>query len=223
MGDPFSEFQGKMKKGKRDLAEWSKATYGNIFEKLATLEDMIRVKEIQLEINPTQINRSKLSKVEAELRKYLHIEEEYWRQKAGMKWFRDGDRNTKFFHSFVKGRRKKLHIGEIYTNAGEVVKTNEQIGAAAVDFFRDQFKETDVMSCSEMLNNIPELVIQEQNEEMIRIPSSEEVKAVVNELNGDSTSGPNGFSGTFFQESWEIIGGGYYKNGWGLFLWSELA
>ncbi|KAH0693029.1 hypothetical protein KY290_021200 [Solanum tuberosum] len=85
VGDPFSEYHAKMKRVKKALTEWSKKTYGNIFEKMATLEDLVRVKEIQLEISPTKGNRCELSKTEAELRKYLNIEEEYWRQKAGMK------------------------------------------------------------------------------------------------------------------------------------------
>lgn len=45
----------------------------------ATLEDIVRAKEIQLEIDPTEENMSLLKKVEANLKKYLHIEEEYWK------------------------------------------------------------------------------------------------------------------------------------------------
>lgn len=49
------------------------------------MEDEIRVKECQLEINPNAENRAELNKVEAELKKYHHIEDEYWRQKAEIK------------------------------------------------------------------------------------------------------------------------------------------
>uniref|UniRef100_A0A0V0IHV1 Putative ovule protein n=1 Tax=Solanum chacoense TaxID=4108 RepID=A0A0V0IHV1_SOLCH len=109
-GSPFAIVQTKMKRLKTELTKWSKSTFGNIFQQIATLEDMIRVNETQLEMSPTEANRATLSKANAELKRYLKIEEEYWRQKAGMKWFQDGDRNTKFFHSYVKGRRRKLHI-----------------------------------------------------------------------------------------------------------------
>ena len=51
-----------------------------------------------------------------------------------------------------------------------------------------------------MLDNIPCLIIQEHNDEISRVPTSEEVKIVVNELNGDRTSGQDGFSGTFLEE-----------------------
>lgn len=66
-----------MKKVKNALAVWSKATYSNIFEKIATLEDTIKNKEVQLEISQSQTNRSELSKAEVELRSYLHIEKTY--------------------------------------------------------------------------------------------------------------------------------------------------
>lgn len=62
--------------------------FGDIFQRIATLEDLIKAKEVQLELHPTSINRSELSKAEAELRKYLVVEKEYWRQQAGMRWFR---------------------------------------------------------------------------------------------------------------------------------------
>lgn len=93
--------------------QWSKETYGDFFKKIATMEDLIRVKEIQLEINPSKENREELRREEAELRKLQNIEEEYWKQKAGMQWFKDGDKNSKFFHAYVKGRRKRLELQKI--------------------------------------------------------------------------------------------------------------
>lgn len=38
------------------------------------------------------------------------------------------------------------------------------------------------------------------------MPSKEEVRKVVFALSGDSTSGPDGFSGLFVQSFWENIG-----------------
>ncbi|KAH0666246.1 hypothetical protein KY285_027452 [Solanum tuberosum] len=96
-GSPFFIVHSKLKRTKTTLSKWSKETFGNIFQKIATMEDVVKTKEVQLEISPTIENRSSLNKAEAELKRYLHIEEEYWKQKAGMKWFIDGDKNTKFF------------------------------------------------------------------------------------------------------------------------------
>lgn len=61
-------------------------------------------------INPSEENRSDLNKAEAELKIYLHIEDEYWRQKAGMKWFTDRDKNMKFFHAYVNGKKEGYRL-----------------------------------------------------------------------------------------------------------------
>lgn len=46
------------------------------------MEDFIRVRETQCEIIPSTDNRAKLHKVVTELKRWLKIEEEIWKQKA---------------------------------------------------------------------------------------------------------------------------------------------
>lgn len=55
----------------------SREEFGNIFIKKAMLEDIIQVKEAQLEIDPKLENRAQLSKAEAELKRYIKMEEEF--------------------------------------------------------------------------------------------------------------------------------------------------
>ncbi|XP_075084813.1 uncharacterized protein LOC142168055 [Nicotiana tabacum] len=97
--NPFILFNYKLKKLKKKLPTWSKATYGDIFQKIASLEKVVMVHKAQFEEHPTQLNRERLRKVHAELIRYLALEEEFWKQKSGMQWFKDSDRNTKFFHA----------------------------------------------------------------------------------------------------------------------------
>ncbi|XP_075076870.1 uncharacterized protein LOC142163479 [Nicotiana tabacum] len=108
--NPFTLFNHKMKRVKKELSIWSKSTYGDIFKKISSLEEVVKVHEAQFEINPTRANRERLCKVQAELIKFLALEEQFWKQKAGMTWFNDGDRNTKFFPAQVNGRRKRLQL-----------------------------------------------------------------------------------------------------------------
>lgn len=96
-------FHQKLKNLKVGLAKWSKDIYGNILQKIPTLEEIIQAQAIQFEGKPTQVNRTNLHKSQADLANYLHLEEEYWRQKSGMKWFTDGERNTNSFIPMFKG------------------------------------------------------------------------------------------------------------------------
>lgn len=133
--NPYVLFNHKLKKVKKALSGWSKSTYGDIFQKIASLEEVVIVHEAEFEANPTKQNRQRLQKVQAELIRYLALEEKYWKQKSGMSWFKDGDRNTKFFHVQVRGRRKKLQLSRIQNSQGMWIEEEEEIAAEAIQFF----------------------------------------------------------------------------------------
>nr|XP_009619303.2 uncharacterized protein LOC104111332 [Nicotiana tomentosiformis] len=95
------------------LTKGSKVTFGDIFKQLAILENIVKVKEMLFEEEPTIANRIVFQQAQAELKKYLSIKEQYWKQKVGMTWFAEGDRNTSFFHNHVNGKRKKLQLKRI--------------------------------------------------------------------------------------------------------------
>ncbi|KAH0778495.1 hypothetical protein KY290_004922 [Solanum tuberosum] len=61
-GNPFTVIHSKMKRIKSVLTQWSRRTFGHIFQRIATLEDTIKVMEIQMEITPTAENRALLHK-----------------------------------------------------------------------------------------------------------------------------------------------------------------
>ncbi|XP_070032022.1 uncharacterized protein [Nicotiana tomentosiformis] len=64
-----------LKKVKKALLIWSKDTYGNIFQNIASLEEVVLVHEVQFELNHSFQNRERLMKVQAEFIKYLALEE----------------------------------------------------------------------------------------------------------------------------------------------------
>ncbi|XP_047252266.1 uncharacterized protein LOC124887126 [Capsicum annuum] len=89
-GNLFIMFHHKPKKTKKALTQWSKERFGNIFQEIATLEDFIKVLEVQFERNPSRENRTKLFKAQAELNMQLRREEDFWKQKSGFEWLRMG-------------------------------------------------------------------------------------------------------------------------------------
>lgn len=78
---PFILFNHKLKKLKKALTIWSRSTYGDIFQKITSLEEVFGVHEAQFEINPTLQNRERLQKVHAELLRYLALDVQFWKQK----------------------------------------------------------------------------------------------------------------------------------------------
>nr|XP_016475204.1 PREDICTED: uncharacterized protein LOC107796895 [Nicotiana tabacum] len=203
--NPFCIFNFKLKKLKKELSTWSRATYGDIFQKIASLEEVVLVHERHFQVNPTQMNRQRLQQVQAEMIKYLALEEEFWRQKAGMLWFKYGDRNTKFFHTQVNGRRKRLKLSSNQNSLGNWIEEDHLIAEEAISFYKDQFAESAVPNDFDILNHVPSMVDSDQHERLMALPSNEELKRAVMRLNGDSADGPDGFTGAFYQTCWEII------------------
>ncbi|XP_075100762.1 uncharacterized protein LOC142176621 [Nicotiana tabacum] len=137
----------------------SKLTYRDIFKQLAIREDVVRIKEMLFEDDTSLENRIVLQQAQAELKKYLSIEEQYWKQKADQ----------------------------------------DKLSEAVVDFFQKQFTKEGDPTSFDLLNNVPTMVTREQNLELCRLPTMEKIKAVVFALSSESASGPDGYSGLFFQ------------------------
>ncbi|XP_059310014.1 uncharacterized protein LOC132061173 [Lycium ferocissimum] len=113
-------------------------------------------------------------------------------------WFSEGDRNTRFFHNLVNGRRIRLQVNRIQISDGEWIEDKEQLAAKAINFFQQQFSQEDEALDFGMLKRIPQMVSSESNDLLCALPSPEEVKNVIFELKGESACGPDGLSGTFF-------------------------
>nr|XP_009608433.1 uncharacterized protein LOC104102441 [Nicotiana tomentosiformis] len=123
-----------------------------------------------------------------------------------MTWFNDGDRNTKFFHAHVNRKRKRLQLKRIQNSDGDWIEDKEAVADEAVKFFQAQFHEDIVPSEFGIIDHVPHMVDMEQNQELLRQPTREEVKQAVYGLNGDNARGPDGFNGSFFHSCWDIVG-----------------
>lgn len=78
-----------------------------------------------------------------------------------------------------------------------MITTNKNIMEETVSFFANHFMEEHCFEDFLMLENIPHLITMEENEVLIALPTRKEVKEVVFELNGDSSSRIDGFLDIF--------------------------
>ncbi|XP_070004894.1 uncharacterized protein [Nicotiana sylvestris] len=152
---PFILFNHKMKKLKKALSTWSKASLGDIFQRIASLEEVVKVHETQFKLNQTVQNRERIQRVQADLIRVWPLEEEFWKQKAGMAWFKDGDRNTKLFHAHVNDKRRKLQLKRIQDMNVNLLVDLSAIADEAVLFFQQQFHESTIPTDFRILDHIP--------------------------------------------------------------------
>lgn len=68
--------------------------------------------------NQSYTNRCFLHKINAKYIKFLKLEDTILTQKTQLYWFKEGDNNSKYFNSVIKGRRRKLFIHKVVNENG---------------------------------------------------------------------------------------------------------
>ncbi|XP_055806976.1 uncharacterized protein LOC129875754 [Solanum dulcamara] len=179
--------------------------FGDIFSKVKEYEDLVKSAEDNRIAYNNDENRTKLHALNAEYIKFLKLEENILKKKTQLYWFKDEDANTKYFHALIRGRRRRLFIHKFINEEGDWIQGNESIARAAYDHFQKIFT-TEVSPIPEnILNYIPRMVTDVQNDSLQAMPSLKELKHGVFSMNTNSASGPDGMNGKIFQAFWEII------------------
>ncbi|XP_026459855.1 uncharacterized protein LOC113360571 [Papaver somniferum] len=204
-GDPAFTFMQKMKELKRILNDWNWKVFGNVQVKLKEAEEKVLEAMQVFDNNPfDSVELDELVKAQNE-----HASKEVqlntlMRQKSRIKWIKEGAANTNFFHTNLKIRNLRNLISELEVNDGNVISDQSQIVDALIQHFQ-KIEEQSVNIKEELLEVVPQLITEEDQKILDVIPSTEEIKAIVFDMDPESTPGPDGFSGIFYRSCWEII------------------
>lgn len=205
-GTVFHTFAAKLKRLRATLIAWNKGRFGNVFKKVENAEKLLSEAERRVEDDQSSQALECLHNAKIALNQALHYEEQFWRQRAKVKWLVEGDKSTKFFHAVATVKRKRSKIFGIKDMNGNWVSEQTEIAAAGVDFFKAQFsmehQNFDFLLITEL---VPEMIIDAQKEAVIGVPGGDEIKEAVFSINADGAAGPDGFNGHFYRQCWDII------------------
>lgn len=204
-GSPMWRFHLKLKNTCKCLSHWSKNTIGNIFHHVKDLETKVAELESSMINDSSEVNRTALNQANALLIRAYKKEESFWRQKSGVKWYVEGEVNSKFFHSVVNGRKKRLSLKKLRRDDGNWIEGDEEIAREAVSSFQKQFTKDSSDVDLSILSCIPKLVSDEDNKMLTNQPTLDEIKDIVFSMDPQSSPDPDGISGKFYQSCWDII------------------
>ncbi|XP_059071122.1 uncharacterized protein LOC131863796 [Cryptomeria japonica] len=155
----------------------SREVFGNIFDEKRRLESELGALNAKVMADGMDEVDSLTEKdLLSRYGEFLQSEEIYWKQKSWVNWLREGDINTKLFHSSVKARRSLNRILSLRLEDSSIIEDPDSI------------------------------VSREDNSMLEEPVSLKEVKVVVFGLGGEKAPGLDGFQAFFFQSFWEVLG-----------------
>ncbi|GKB77096.1 RNA-directed DNA polymerase, eukaryota, reverse transcriptase zinc-binding domain protein [Tanacetum coccineum] len=120
-------------------------------------------------------------------------------QKAMIKWMKDRDKNTAFFHKVVKGRKHRSRIESICDETGKRFYSEdvpEQFVKHFQQFLRTESRVQPMVDCDQIffkkLNDVEAF-------DMIKDVTNEEIKTSMFDIDNDKAHGSDGFTSCFLK------------------------
>ncbi|RVW12452.1 LINE-1 retrotransposable element ORF2 protein [Vitis vinifera] len=199
------KFMRKLQFVKAKLKDWNKNTFGMLKERKKTISDEIaNIDAIEQEGALSSDLAAQRVIRKGELEELILREEIHWKQKAKIKWVKEGDCNSKLFHKVANGRRNKNFIKILENERGLVLDSSESITEEILLYFKKLY------SCptreSWRVEGIDWSPISEESAFRLDFPFAEaEIFNAIFQLDRDKAPGPDGFTIAVFQDCWDVI------------------
>lgn len=118
----------------RGIMNWKNYSDLNSRDKFTRLKATL-----QVEVSKRYPSNELMSRLKQELAEALREEDSFWRQKCREEWLKAGDRNTKYFHNCIKGRRVQNRILMLLDDMGREHFSEGGKGNLVVEFYRVLF------------------------------------------------------------------------------------
>ncbi|KAF7839228.1 ribonuclease H [Senna tora] len=204
--DQNQSFKDRLEQLQTSLKTWNKEVFGDITKRKRRLLNRLEGIQISLDrkYNPFLDNLGR--RLAKELESVLDQEEALWFQKARCQWIRDGDRNTRYYHTKTISHRRRNKILMLKNNSGDWIEDLEEIKRTIVSFYKELFKEDlEQRSISFPVFGWPSIETHEW--ESINSPfCPEEIKNVVFNIGGSKALESDGFPASFYHQNWDTVG-----------------
>ncbi|XP_030540728.2 uncharacterized protein LOC115748390 [Rhodamnia argentea] len=163
-----------------------------------------------LERDPT--NRSLVDRELEHLRAFSELrlrEESFYKRKSRIRWLKEGDHNTRYFHHFVNKRHHRNRILSVLDSTGVVLTEPNLVREHIVGHFQQLLNGDSTSTCtgiSDIRGYIGRTLDDDQINSLSRHVTDEEIRCTFSSLARGKAPGPDGFNVEFFTTSWETVG-----------------
>ena len=195
-----SSFNIRAEHCRQAILDWKTHFWSNSARRIRSLR-----KALQVQNESPSPCFSRIRHLKSELAIAFREEEIYWRQRSTEKWLHDGDKNTGVFHACVNSTRSTNTLHSLIDNSGVDQFSEKEKGEVAVQFFTDLFKSSVPPDLMNLLGHFHPRVSSTMNADLCRLVSIAEIREAAFSISGDNAPGPDGLTGFFFQQFWDLV------------------
>lgn len=201
--DPIMQFKKIAKDSLIQLQLWSKEEFRGREKKLKKL-----LKELKAyrESSNKYVSGVEIKAIEKQIDDLL-IDEVYWRQRSRAVWLREGDKNTKFFHSTATSRKRKNRIRGIVDENNQWIEEADEIKKIFCEYFENLFTSINPMQhqMKSALKDMPCKISSEMNAQLDQPYTEADITEVLSQMHPTKAPGPDGLPAAFFQKHWKYV------------------
>ncbi|XP_075649758.1 uncharacterized protein LOC142620243 [Castanea sativa] len=171
-----------------ELTRWSKKNFGCVRKELEGKRKLLAKVEKQAARTG---DTGRLRQLESEINALMDKEAKMWKQRSRVAWLKDGDKNTRFFHTKATQRRRRNYIKGIFDETGKWCTQQNQIADAVVNYYQQLFMSSNPEHIDEVLVEIPQKVTDEMNNVLTATFTEEEVEKALKQMEPLKSPGPD--------------------------------
>ncbi|XP_026459111.1 uncharacterized protein LOC113359741 [Papaver somniferum] len=203
-GSPSFVITGKIKNLKHDLSRRNTNNFGHIKTPIGKLNS--EIEKLQNMAYTPSIGSYILNYSE-QLDYWYDLENFFYKQKSKIDYFTHYDKNTNYFHNFVKLRNMYNTIHTLKDNQGNWLENRDQVMSLLIDHFKKIYSTS--MPCTsdidDVLRDIKPIITYDLNISLVAIPTIEEIHSTLKCMEPWKSLGLDGFPGGFFRDNWDQV------------------
>ena len=136
----------------------------------------------------------------------LKLKEIKWAHKSRQSLTQLGDKYNRYFQTLALNRRRKNKIWKIRDGEGFWYDDQNEISKVFINDFTKRFTSKNPSINLELFNSFNPCISYEENRELIKTITDDEIQTTLSHINTLKALGPNGLQSSFYQKYWKIVG-----------------
>ncbi|GKA20651.1 ribonuclease H [Tanacetum coccineum] len=137
-----------------------------------------------------------------QIKELLTHEELMWKQHNRVQWLREGDKNTRFFHTRASNRCRRNGILRLKGPDGRWVEEHDEVCNLVTGYFSELFSSLPPQDCESVVNDIDRSLTDNERQALERRVTSSEVYEALIQIDPSKAPGPDGMTVMFYQKFW---------------------